>query len=65
MTTIHKFHSVGDWEALFIDGESVRQKPLADHDRTREVPDSGPAGTWHYRYQCDDGFIPPLERDTQ
>jgi len=23
MTTVHKFYSVGDWEAVFIDGERV------------------------------------------
>lgn len=32
MTTIHKFHSVGDWEALFINGESVKQNHIGRID---------------------------------
>lgn len=33
MTTIAKFWSVGDWEALYIDGEAVKQ----NHQRRVDV----------------------------
>jgi hypothetical protein len=37
--------------------------PLHEHDKERVYPDSGPSETYHYRYECDDGFVPELERD--
>jgi len=39
-------------------------KPFADHERERTY-DGGPTGTYHYRYRCDDGFVPTLEREVQ
>lgn len=27
----------------------------SNHDREKVFPDSGPAGTYHYRYLCPDG----------
>lgn len=32
MTTIHRFHSVGDWEALYIDGTVVKQNHIGRID---------------------------------
>jgi len=43
------------------------KRSLADHDRERVTPDDGkgPAGSYHYRYVCDDGYRPDLEREVE
>lgn len=27
-------------------------QPLCNHNRVRNYPDDGPAGTYHYEYEC-------------
>jgi len=40
MVDVHKFESVGDWEVLYVDGESVKQNHIGRVDVVSYLEDT-------------------------